>query len=445
MRVLVVGGGGREHCLVETLRRSDAEVVAVLGNPNPGIRRAAKESAVHDVTDVEWIVDWARSRHPDLAVIGPEAPLAAGLVDALDGIGIPTAGPTRAAARIETNKEFARDLMRENRIPGLVDYWAFDDLLTFEAWLKDCEVELVVKPLGLTGGKGVKVMGDHLANYDEVLEYGREILQTRIGGGSRFLVEEKVVGEEFSLQVLTDGKAVVPMPLAQDHKRALEGDRGPNTGGMGSYSNADHLLPFLTAKDRDQALSICKKVVDAMRKRGTPFKGCLYGGFIATKGGVRVLEFNARFADPESMNVLPLFSGDFAEACVQAASGGLRTNVSFHKKATVCKYVVPIGYGTKAVAGEPLAVDERGIAGTGARFYYASVNEQGGAVVTTTSRALAIVGIHHNLEAAHQQAEAALEHVKGNAYVRHDIGTAAAIRRKVERMKHLREGRQGSR
>ena len=439
MRVLVVGGGGREHCIAETLHRSGADVVAVMGNENPGIRRAAKEWVHHDLTDVPGIVAWARSQGAELAVIGPEAPLAAGLADALQAAGIPTVGPTKAAAQVETNKEFARNLMREHKIPGLVDYWTFDDLRTFEAWLKGCEIELVVKPLGLTGGKGVKVMGDDLADYDEVLEYGREILASRIGGASRFLVEEKVVGEEFSLQCLTDGRTVVPTPLAQDHKRALEGDRGPNTGGMGSYSDADHLLPFLTAKDRDAALSICKKVVEAMRKEGMPFKGCLYGGFMATRDGVRVLEFNARFADPECMNVLPLFVGDFAQACEQVASGGLKTNWTFHKKATVCKYVVPIGYGTKPVPGEPLVVDEKALAATGARLYFASVNEKDGAVVTTTSRALAVVGVNHDLERAGQQAEAALRHVKGDAYVRHDIGTEAAIRRKVERMAKLRK------
>ena len=447
MRVLVVGGGGREHCLVEALGQSEAHVLAVMGNHNPGIRRAATESVIHDATDVPWIVDWAKARGADLAVIGPEAHLAAGLADALDRSGIPTAGPTQAAAQIETNKEYARTLMRDHKVPGLIDYWAFDDLPTFEAWLRDCETELVVKPIGLTGGKGVKVMGDHLASFDEVLEYGREVLEGRIGGVSRFLVEEKVVGEEFSLQCLTDGKTVVPTPLAQDHKRALEGDRGPNTGGMGSYSDADHLLPFLTAKDRDAALAICKKVVDAMRKRGTPFRGCLYGGFMATADGVRVLEFNARFADPECMNVLPLFAGDFAEACAQIANGELKANAVFHRKATVCKYVVPIGYGTKSLAGEPLLVDEKGIAATGAHLYYASVDEHDGAVVTTTSRALAVVGVAHSLAKAEAQAEEALRCVKGNAYVRHDIGTEGALRRKIERMKHLRgsDGRAGVR
>lgn len=441
MKVLVVGGGGREHCLVETLHRSGADVLAVTGNENPGMRRTATESAVHDVTDAGWIADWAKAHGAALAVIGPEASLAAGVVDTLEAAGIPAAGPTRAAAEIETNKEFARELMVENRIPGRVDYWAFEDLPTFETWLKDCEIELVVKPVGLTGGKGVRVMGDHLADYDEVLEYGREILESRIGGASRFLVEEKVVGEEFSLQCLTDGRTVVPSPLAQDHKRALEGDRGPNTGGMGSYSDADHLLPFLTAKDRDSAISTCKKVVDAMRRRGTPFKGCLYGGFMATRDGVRVLEFNARFADPECMNVLPLFAGDFAETCERIATGSLKGNVTFHRKATVCKYVVPMGYGTKSIPGERLVVDEESVAATGAHLYYASVNEADGAVVTTTSRALAVVGVHHNLERAEQNVEEALRFVKGNAYVRHDIGTKAAIRRKVERMTKLRGGK----
>ncbi|MBI4416003.1 MAG: phosphoribosylamine--glycine ligase, partial [Euryarchaeota archaeon] len=391
MKVLVVGGGGREHCIVETLRRSGAEVLAVMGNQNPGIRRTAREAVTHDMTDVPWIVEWANSGGAELAVIGPEAPLAAGTVDALDAAGIPATGPTKAAAQIETNKEFMRNLMREHKIPGLVDYWAFDDLKTFKAWLKDCKIELVVKPLGLTGGRGVKVMGDHLANYDEVLEYAQEILEQRIGGAARFLVEERVVGEEFSLQCLTDGKTVVPTPLAQDHKRALEGDKGPNTGGMGSYSDANHLLPFLTSKDRETALSICQKVVEAMRKNGTPFKGCLYGGFIATASGVRVLEFNARFADPECMNVLPLVEGDFADACERIATRTLKANLPFARKATVCKYVVPIGYGTKAVSGERLVVDEKGIVGTGAHLYYASVNEADGAVVTTTSRALAVV------------------------------------------------------
>jgi len=441
VKVLVVGGGGREHCIVESLRKSDADLLAVMGNQNPGIRRAATDSAVHDLSDVLGVVAWAKSRAPDLAVVGPEAPLAAGLVDALEAADIPTVGPSKVAAQIEANKEFARDLMREHRIPGSVDHWTFDDLNTFDAWLNDCEIELVVKPLGLTGGKGVKVMGDHLASYGEVLEYGREILESRIGGASRFLVEEKVVGEEFSLQCLTDGKTVVPTPLAQDHKRALEGDRGPNTGGMGSYSDADHLLPFLTAKDRDAAVSICRKVVEAMRKRGTPFKGCLYGGFMATRDGVRLLEFNARFADPECMNVLPLLAGDFADACERIATGSLKANVAFHRKATVCKYVVPMGYGTKSIGGERLIVDEEAIAATGAHLYYASVNEADGTVVTTTSRALAVVGIHHNLEKAEQQAEEALRFVKGNAYVRHDIGTKAAIRRKVDRMSKLRGGK----
>src|SRR3989475_2023496 len=161
MKVLGVGGGGREHAIVKALRRSGADVFAAMGNQNPGIRRAAKEVLVHDVSDVPTVVAWAKARGIDLAVIGPEAPLAAGIVDALDAAGIPSVGPDREGARLETSKEFTRDLMREHKIPGLVDYWAFDSVKDFHAWLKDADFEFVIKPIGLTGGKAVRVWGDH--------------------------------------------------------------------------------------------------------------------------------------------------------------------------------------------------------------------------------------------------------------------------------------------
>src|SRR6267143_2308275 len=173
-----------------------------MGNQNPGIRKAAKDVLVHDVSDVPTVVAWAKARGVDLAVIGPEAPLAAGIVDALDAAGIPAVGPDREAARLEPDKEFTRDLMREHTIPGLVKYWAFDDLQEFRNWLDDVDFEFVMKPLGLTGGKGVRVWGDHLRSKADAVEYAKEILEKKVGGRARFLVEEKVVGEEFSLQAL---------------------------------------------------------------------------------------------------------------------------------------------------------------------------------------------------------------------------------------------------
>src|SRR2546421_4991830 len=389
MRVLVVGGGGREHAMVEALRRSRAEIYTAMANQNPGIRRASKDVLLGDVTAVEPIVRWASERQIELAIIGPEGPLEKGITDALEAAHIPTVGPSREAAQLETSKEFTRELMRDQGIPGAPRFWAFDDLAEFETFVDASDFEFVIKPLGLTGGKGVRVWGDHFTTKAEAIAYGKEIVTKRIGGVPRFLIEEKLVGEEFSLQAFCDGRALVPMPLAQDHKRAYEGDKGPNTGGMGSYSDADHRLPFLTNEDFDRALETMTKTVEAMAARGTPFKGILYGGFMATKDGPILLEYNVRFADPESMNVLPILETDFLDVCSRLTAGALPSAVSFARRATVCKYVVPMGYGSHPKAGEQLKVDEEGIRRTGAKLNYASVDEKAGHLYTTTSRSLA--------------------------------------------------------
>jgi len=440
MKVLVVGGGGREHAVVEALRRSGAEILAVMPNQNPGIRRASKDVLIGELTAIDRIASWAKGQGADLAVIGPELPLENGIADALEAAGFPTVGPSREASQLETNKEFTRELMRQHRIPGLPQFWAFDRMSAFEAFVNDSDVEFVIKPLGLTGGKGVRVWGDHFSTKAEALAYGREILEKQIGGTARFLVEEKLVGEEFSLQAFCDGRSLVPMPLAQDHKRAYEGDKGPNTGGMGSYSDADHLLPFVTRDDYERAFETMTKTVDAMFARDTPFKGILYGGFMATCDGPKLLEYNVRFADPESMNVLPILEGDFLDLCMRLADGNTPANVKFYRKATVCKYVVPMGYGSHPKAGEQLKVDEESIRRVGAKLYYASVEAKGGHLYTTTSRSLAVVGIAADLEAAESISEEALAFVAGSFYARRDIGKSEVVARKVERMQKIREG-----
>jgi phosphoribosylamine--glycine ligase len=441
MRVLVVGGGGREHAIVEALRRSRADIYAVMSNQNPGIRRSSKDVLLVDVTAVDPIVRWATDRQVELAVIGPEAPLEKGLTDALEAVHIPTVGPSREAAQLETNKEFTRELMREHGIPGALRFWAFDDVLKFEKFVETADFEFVIKPLGLTGGKGVRVWGDHFATKEGALAYGREILEKKIGGVARFLVEEKLVGEEFSLQAFCDGHSLMPAPIAQDHKRAYEGDKGPNTGGMGSYSEASHRLPFLAEDDFAGALQTMRQTVAAMASRGTPFKGVLYGGFMATKDGPKLLEFNVRFGDPEAMNILPILEDDFLETCQGIAEGHLPSSLRFAPRATVCKYVVPMGYGTHPRAGEQLKVDEDSIRTAGAKLFYASVDEKAGHLYTTTSRSLAIVGIAATLGEAESISEEALAFVAGSFYARRDIGKPEVVRQKVERMRKIREGR----
>jgi phosphoribosylamine--glycine ligase len=436
-KVLVVGGGGREHAIVEALVRDGAEVYAAMRNRNPGIARAAKGFRVLNETDVPNVAEFASSTGAEIAVIGPEAPLEAGLVDELLRRGVGCVGPSQAAARLETSKRFARRLLKKHGIPGNVAFGTFQDYEAAKLFVDGFPGELVVKPEGLTGGKGVKVEGEHLRGKEEVLAYVREVLDNRIGGGG-VVLEERLVGEEFTLQAFCDGRNVRGMPLVQDHKRAYEGDIGPNTGGMGSYTDADHLLPFVTAEDRERAMDIMRRTVQAMRAEGTPYRGVLYGQFMLTGAGPKVIEFNARFGDPEAMNVLTLLPNGLLDACLDVADGHLKGDVPFLRKATVCKYVVPAGYGTAPRAGVPVKVDEGALARTGARLYYAAVEERDGTIYTTTSRALGVVGMADSIEEAEAICEAGLANVAGDVLVRHDIGRAELVRKRVEHMRQVR-------
>lgn len=437
VKVLVVGGGGREHAIVEALRRDGAAVYAAMKNHNPGIVRSAKEFRLVKETDVPKVVDLAVSCGAELAVIGPEAPLEAGLADELLKRGIGCVGPSQAAARLETSKRFSRRLLKKHSIPGNVAFGTFQDYWSAKLFVDDFEGELVVKPEGLTGGKGVKVEGEHLEGKEGVLAYVKEVLDHKIGGAG-VVLEERLVGEEFTLQAFCDGRSVRGMPLVQDHKRAYDGDVGPNTGGMGSYTDADHLLPFVGREDRERALEIMQRTVQAMREDGHPYRGILYGQFMLTREGPKVIEFNARFGDPEAMNVLTLLQNGFLEVCQGVADGRLSGDVPFLRKATVCKYVVPAGYGTEPKAGLPVTVDERRLEGTGARLYYAAVDERDGVVLTTSSRTLGVVGMADSIEEAEEVCEAGLAHVHGDVFVRHDIGKGELVRRRVEHMRQVR-------
>ena len=439
MKVLAVGGGGREHAIVEALVRSDAEVYACMKNNNPGIARRAKEVLLADEMDVEKVVGFAKGRGVSIAVIGPEAPLEVGIADALAAAGIPTASPSKEAARIETSKSFTRELMLRHGIDGRARFHVAEEVSDVRSALDDLGSEIVVKPTGLTGGKGVKVYGEHLMSEADVMAYAEEILSKRIGGSAQLVVEEKLVGEEFTLQAFCDGEHLAPMPAVQDHKRAFEGDKGPNTGGMGSYSMAGGLLPFLTQDDYDRAVGIMAKVVSALKKEGAEYRGTLYGQFMLTRDGPKVVEFNARFGDPEAMNVLSILDSDFVRICEKMATGGLTPDdARFGDRSTVCKYVVPEGYGTKPLSGEEITIDAKGIEDAGAVLYYANVNEKDGKVYTTTSRSVGVVGISDTIEDAECIAEEAIAHVSGRIAVRHDIGKKALVEARMRHMAEIR-------
>ncbi len=426
MRFLLVGGGGREHAIGEALVRSGAGLYVVSRHKNPGLARLARGYSLARETDTEKLLELARKWRVELAFIGPEAPLEKGIVDFLEREGIPAVGPTKEAARLETNKAFARSLMEEYEIPGRKLFRVFDDVSEMRSWIDDFGRPVVVKPLGLTGGKGVKVVGYQLRDNEEAKAYAEELIRK----DGKVLIEERTDGVEFTFQVFSDGKHVSPMPLAQDYPNAYENDEGPITGGMGSYSCSNHLLPFVPKEDYEKALETLKATVDAMRKNGTPYRGILYGQFMLSREGPVIIEYNARFGDPEAMNVLPLLKTSLTKIAAEIVDGNLR-NAEFEKKATVVKYLAPKGYPTNPVKGVRVEVDEKAVEGTGAKLYYASVDEN---LTLLGSRAIAVVGIADTLEEAERIAQSAIGHVKGGLFYRRDVGTRESVGKRTRLM-----------
>ncbi|WP_209477601.1 phosphoribosylamine--glycine ligase [Thermococcus stetteri] len=429
MRVLLVGAGGREHAIAEALAEG-AELYVIGKHRNPGISRIAKEYGLAKETDVEKVLEFALKWGVDMAFIGPEAPLEKGIVNVLEENGIPTVGPSKEAAMLETNKAFARWLMDKYKIPGRKLFRVFEDISEMKAWVDDFGKPVVVKPLGLTGGKGVKVVGYQLKDNEEAKAYAEELIKK----DGKVLIEERTDGVEFTFQVFTDGKKVLLMPLAQDYPHAYEGDVGPITGGMGSYSCEDHLLPFITKKDYDKALEALKATIDAMRKEGTPYKGILYGQFMLAKDEPKIIEFNARFGDPEAMNVLPILKTSLVEIGEGIVDGNLK-GAEFERKATVVKYIAPKGYPTNPVKGVRLQVDEDRIREEGAKVYYASLDEN---FTMLGSRALAVVGVADSLEEAERIASAGIKHVSGEIFYRRDVGTKESIAKRIELVRAMR-------
>lgn len=437
MKILTIGSGGREHAAIEALYRSGVEIYAIMKNANPGIINRAKEYIIIREEHIDDICEFAIEHDVGYAFIGPECPLEAGIVNALENIGVKCAAPTKEAARIETSKSFMRELVSKYNIEGNLEYKVFRTADETEAYLKRIDHEIVVKPIGLTGGKGVKVQGEHLKDHEETMAYVREVLNSP-AGAEGVIIEEKVVGEEFTQMIFVDGKHIAPMPLVQDHKRAYEGDVGPNTGGMGSYSDANHLLPFISAETRNEALAILQAIVDAMAEEGCPYRGPMYGQFMLTKDGTKIIEINARLGDPEAMNVLPILESDFAAIIKEMATGKLREEVKFKPLATVCKYVVPKGYGTDSDAGYEICVDEAGFEEVGAEVFFANVDLVDDKIITGESRSIGVVGIGNTIEEANEKCEFVLRFVHCDSiYVRHDIGTRELIQKKVERVRRL--------
>ena len=384
-----------------------SELHAIVGHENPSIVRHAAESggghAVGDVCDPQTVAAFARERAIDFAMVSGDEPLAAGVVDALRAQGTPTVGPTRAGAEIEWNKAFARALLSEvapEAVPLL--RLARDAREVAEGVASFGATPVVVKPSGLTGGKGVKVMGPHLASHEEARAYGVSLLE-RGAADETVLIEEKILGAEFTIQAVSDGRTVVFPPSTYDYPFRYDGDEGPGTGGMGSLSMPGVTLPFMSAAHYEQACSIIERVIARLGEQGRHFSGVMNSGFFATAEGVKVIEFNARFGDPECMNIMSLFSGSWPHVMERICAGSLSAaDVPLREEASVVLYLVSPDYALRPGPAYDFTLDCEQIEAAGSHVFFSSAVQCGEGTYRTvgTSRAVALASTAPTLEQA---------------------------------------------
>ncbi len=408
MKVLVVGHGAREHAIAKKLAQEDLELVAAMSRLNPGIASLSERVEVFDIDDP---AEYGRFKGVDLAFVGPEAPLATGVSDRLWELGVPVVGPRRALAKLEWSKAYTREVMQSHGIQGNPDFMVCRNAEDVDAFMKEHR-EVAVKPDVLTGGKGVKVTGDHLRSAEEAKGYALE----RLKSDGLVVLEEKLVGREFTLQAFTDGRRVEVMPLVRDFKRAYDGDMGPNTGSMGSFSCPDHGLPDLPPKVVEEGIDIMERTVEAMAGDVGPYQGVLYGGFMNTDKGVYLVEYNSRFGDPEAINVLALLETPLTEVGFGVAEGSL-PETRFAEKATVCVYITPEGYPVNPLRDQPMEIGEI----RHSELYYASVYDDNGVVKTTGSRSVALLGRGGTVQEAREQVYMDVGSIRGRLHYRTDI------------------------
>lgn len=423
MRVLVIGSGGREHALCWKLAASPRveKIYCVPGNP--GISNYAECAAV-DINSNDAVYQFALDKKVGFAVIGPEMPLVNGLSDYLTQRGIKVFGPSQGAAQIEGSKRFAKDLMRKYNIPTAA-YGTFTDMAAAKEYIRKQGAPIVVKADGLAAGKGVVVA----MTEDEAMAAIDMIMQAQAFGsaGDQVVVEEFMQGEEASLLAFTDGYTIVPMAAAQDHKRVFDNDQGPNTGGMGAYAPA----PVVTAPIREQVVrEILQPTIDAMRQDGYLYCGCLYAGLMITADGPKVVEFNARFGDPETQVVLPLLDSDLLtvmEACVDGNLADIE--IKWKNQAAVCVVAAAGGYPGEYRKGDSITGTENAEK-MGALVFHAGTSLSGGQVVTNGGRVLAVTAIAADVGAAVHKVYNALPEIQfeGMQY-RKDIAFRAIARK----------------
>ncbi|WP_457755344.1 phosphoribosylamine--glycine ligase [Thermovibrio ammonificans] len=422
MKVLVVGGGGREHALAWKLAQSP-EVEKVYGAPgNPGIAKVG-ECVPISPTDVKALAEFAQREGIELTVVGPEAPLVAGITDEFQKKGLKVFGPSKEAARLEGSKVFAKEIMRELGVPT-APFWVFEDPNKAKEFIKEKGAPIVVKADGLAAGKGVVVA----QTVEEALEAVERIMVQKVFGeaGNRIVVEECLKGEEVSYLVVTDGERYIPLEPAQDHKAVFDGDRGPNTGGMGAYSPAPVMSKELEAEVQKRVI---EPILKGMRERGTPFRGVLYAGLMITESGPQVLEFNVRFGDPEAQTLMRRLESDLAQVCLSAAEGRLVEELRWSPETSICVVLASKGYPGKYEKGKVITGVEEAEKEPSVVVFHAGTKLENGKLVTNGGRVLNVTALGKDIVEARERVYRAIEkiHFEGMHY-RRDIGFKAVKR-----------------
>ncbi len=420
MKVLVVGGGGREHALAWKISRSPL-VKSVIVAPGNGGTAREHENAPVKAEDVPGIVALAKERRVDFVVVGPEAPLVAGLADRLVEEKIPVFGPSAKAAQLEGSKAFAKAFMKRHAIPT-ADYAELDDLSKAIDYVRSRKVPQVVKADGLAAGKGVFVCSTN----EEAEKAVRAVLSEGVVGsaGARVVIEDRLPGVEVSMLALTDGEAILPLATARDHKRAFDRDEGPNTGGMGAYSPARDVTPEM---ERRIFETVLRPTVAGMKKDGIPYRGVLYAGLMMDRGEPKVLEFNARFGDPETQPLLFRMSGDIVPALLACAQGGLgKVKLEWDPRAAACVVMVAEAYPGDVRKGDAIEGLDEAAKVADCKVFHAGTALKDGAVVTSGGRVLGVTALGADVRAAAKRAYEAVDRIRWKgARARRDIGANA--------------------
>ena len=438
-KVLIIGSYAKEQIMIQNLKRTSprTKVFIYMDIMNPGLVEDADDYRIGEMDDIENIIEYIRENKIEFVLVATAAPLSAGVIDAIEDLDIPCFGPCKKAAHLEDDKAFTRDLMEKYNVPGVPEYLVTVDVGKAIKYAEDRDWQVAVKPTGLTDGLGVKVYKDQLQTPNDVEKYIRELFSKN--PNEPIIVEEKLDGEEFTLQCFVYDDVFLPTPAVQDFKKLRPGDGGPNTGSMGSYAGPGKLLPFMSAKDYEDATEIISKTLTAFKKEtGAVCKGFLCAQFIITKKGVFLIEYNVRPGDPEWLNIMTVLQNNLIDV-ISSLLKKSKASLSFGPYATVTKYIVPHGYPERddCVLDIKLHYDALNKI-KGLNYYFSTHQDKKGRYLPGTERGIVFVGQENSIVNANKVVEKAIQTVEGDFFYREDIGTREMLDEKIKRISAMK-------